>query len=158
MALAVFFNVLFILAKIIENFRVGAARVADRRGVATAATRPPVFFVVIEEDALAFADAAFVAILGSIDLGNFRLDASFFKDLLPDMRSLIIARDVIFFVADKAGDKNLLWVEADFFGKKFKIIFDLFALEIIAERPVAEHFKNGGVTWVANIFNILKTH
>ena len=156
MALPVFFCVLFIFAEVVENFAVGAARVADGRGFDAATARPPVFFVVVEEDAFAGLNSPLVAVFSRVDFSDFSVDAGFFKDGLPDFCSFFVFGDAVFFGADKAGDEDFFGVEADDFGEEFEVVFDLFLFEVVAERPVAEHFENGGVTRVADVFNVLE--
>ena len=87
---------------------------------------------------------------------NFRLNARFFEDLLPNLCSLIIARDAIFFVTNKASDIKFGWVDADLLCQESEEITNLLLFEIIAERPVAKHLENRCVARIANILNILQ--
>ena len=114
--LAILSFVLMLFAKIVEYLGIWAAWITDWRGFDAATTGPPVFFVVIEKDAFVALNTALVAILGSIDFGDFSIDAGFFEDLLPNASSLIIAWDAIFFITNKTSDVNFLWIETDLFG------------------------------------------
>jgi len=157
-AFAIFLNILLILAEIIENLGIRAAGVAERSGFDAAAATPPVFFVVVEEDAFAGLNSPFVADFGGADFGDFRLNAGLLEDFLPDFGGFGVFRDAVFLIADETSDVNPFRVEPDFFGQKLKIILNLFLFEVVAERPVAKHFENRGVARVANVFNILETH
>ena len=154
---AIFLNVLLVLAKIVEDFRVGTARVAERRGFNATATAPPVFVVVVEEDAFAGFDSPLGAVLGGANFGNFGVNAGFLKDCLPNLSGLGVFRDAVFLVADEAGDIDFVRIQADFFGEEGEEVFNLLLLEVIAERPVAKHLKHRGVAGVANVVNILET-
>ena len=116
MALAIFFDILFVFAEVIEDLRVWATWITDWRRFDAAATRPPVFFIVIEEDTFAFADTAFVAILCSINFYDFCIDAGFFEDCLPNMSGLVIAWNAVFLVTNKTSDVDLFWVETNLFS------------------------------------------
>ena len=116
MSETVFLNVLLIIAKIIKHLRVWATWIAKRSGLDATATAPPVFVVVVEENMLALFDAALVAVFGGADFGDLGIDASFFENFLPDMGSLFVFWDAVFFVANKTGDVDFVWVEADDFS------------------------------------------
>ena len=108
MSFSVLGFVLMLFAKVIKYFRVWTARVANWRSLNAATARPPVFFVVIEEDALITFDAALVAIFGRANFGNIRFDANLGKNLLPNSSRLIVARNAVFFVTNKTSDVNFL--------------------------------------------------
>ena len=91
-------------AKIIKNFRIWSARIADWRLVDTARSAPPVFFIIIEEDTLVAFDAPLITSFGWTNFSNLGGYAGFAKNLLPKFCSLIISRDAIFFIANKASD------------------------------------------------------
>ena len=133
MRLAIFGFILMLFTKIIEDFRIWAARVADWRGFNAATAGPPVFFIVIEEDTLIALNAAFVAILGGVDFSDFGIDASFFENLLPNASSLVVAWDAVFFVTNKASDIDFSRIETDFFGQESEEIANLLLFEIIAK-------------------------
>ena len=154
---AVLLDVLFVLAEVIKDFGVGTTRVAERRSFNAAATAPPVFVVVVEEDAFAGFDSPLGAVLGGANLGNFGVNAGFLKDFLPNLSGFGVFRDAIFLVADEAGDVDFVRVQADFFGEEGEEVFNLLLFEVIAERPVAKHLKHRGVAGVANVVNILET-
>ena len=156
MTLAIFFDVLLIFAKIIEDLRIWTTRIADWRRLNTTTTRPPVFLVVIEEDALARLNAALVAILCSANLSNLRFDASLSKNFLPNSSSLIVAWNTVLFRTNEAGDIDFAWVETDLFRQEGKEVSNLLLFKIITQRPVAKHFKYSRMTRVANIINILQ--
>ena len=156
MSLAVFFDILMFFAEVIEDLGIWATWVTDWGSFNTTTARPPVFLIVIEENALFALNATLVAVFSSVDFGNFRFDASFFEDLLPNMSSLVIAWDAVFFATDKASDVNLGWVEADLFSQESEEVANLFFFEVISEGPVTKHFEDGSMTRIANIVDILK--
>ena len=156
MALTIFLDILLILAKIVENLRIWATWVANRSRFNTTTTRPPVFLIVIEENALAFLNTALVTILCRINFSNLRLDANLSKNLLPNRSGLVIARDAIFLRTNKTSDVNFAWIQANFFSQESEEVTNLLLFEVIAERPVTKHLKDCRMARIANIVNILQ--
>ncbi len=60
--------------------------------------------------------------------------------------------EAVFVVASEDGDVEVVLVDVHHFGEEFPAEGDGFALEIVAERPVAEHLEHGVVVGVVAYF------
>ena len=157
MRFAIFRDILLIFAKIIEDFGIWTTWITNRGSFDATTTAPPVFVVIVEKDMLIFLDTTLGTVFTGANFSNFCLYTRFGKDTLPDFGRFGIFWDAVFFVTNKASDVNFVWIETDNFGEKFEESRNLLLLEIIAKRPVTEHFKNRSVAWITHIFNILQT-
>ena len=156
MRFTVFLDVLFILAEVIKDLGVRAARIALRGLIDATGTRPPVALIIVEENALARLDTTLIAVFLSNNISSLDLNTLFLKDFLPNPSSLFVLWNIMSLVTGKTGDVNLFWVETDDFGQELEEILDLLLLKIITKGPVTEHFENGSMARVANILNILE--
>ena len=76
--------------------------------------------------------------------------------MFPNGRRFGIARYVVLLVADEGGHIEILRVEADLFGQKFEEPRQLLLLEVITERPIAEHLEKSDVPVVPHFFDIFR--
>ena len=81
-----------------------------------------------------------------------------YSALFPYFRAHLVARGVL--VARKNGNGEFFHGYAEVFGRSQKFIapFDCLFVKIIAERPVAEHFKKRAVRRVAYLVDIAGTN
>ena len=71
---------------------------------------------------------------------------------LPDFRRLRVARSVL--VACKAGHLDLLGSEAQLLRQELEAHRDRLLLEVVAERPVAEHLEEGQMEGIAHLVDV----
>ena len=100
---------MMLLAKIIKHLAIRTARVTDWRAINTAAAAPPVLFIVVKENPAAL-HTQLVAIFSAIQLDDFSFNAFFSKNFLPNLRCFIVARNVIFLIADKTANVDFMWI------------------------------------------------
>ena len=75
-------------------------------------------------------------------------DAVFRDQVQPDGACVVIGRKAIGLVATENGHVQAAFVEFIMLGKEFPRPFDGFFFEVIAKRPVAEHFEHGVVVGI----------
>ena len=141
------------VGKFKKHFGVSTTWLACRHLLWHASAAPPILLGVIVKDATAL-HAYLVAIFFAADLDFFCLNPFLRKEFFPQSRGFGVFRDVVFLVADESGHIELVRIDADLFCEELKHPFDLIFLEIIAERPIAEHLKKSGVAIVADFINI----
>ena len=73
-------------------------------------------------------------------------------EALPDGDGLLIGRDALLALED--GDVELLGLEAEVLGEKLEGPGDGLLLEVVVERPVAEHLEEGEVGAVADFVDV----
>ena len=157
MRLTILRDILFIFTEIIEDFGIWTTRITNWGSFYATATAPPVFMVVIKENVFTVKNSTLCSIFCATNFGNFGIDTGLFENLLPNFSCFRVFWNTIFFTTNKASDINFMWVKSNHFSQKFEEGRNLLLLEIVAKRPVTKHFKNRGVSWVANIFDILQT-
>ena len=76
----------------------------------------------------------------------------------PHLERFSIKRSV--FIAGKNSERQIFQrnIQIIFTGKKFKTHINGFFFEIVAQTPVAEHFKKGQMHGIAHIVDIAGTH
>ena len=79
-------------------------------------------------------------------------DAVFGHMFLPEVIGLHILARAVLLVAAEYGHIETALVETDHFGQEFPRPGDALFLEIVAERPVPEHFEHGVVIGVVSHF------
>ena len=107
MGFTVFFDVLLVFAKVVEDLRIWATWVADWSFFDATGARPPVFFVVIEENAFVALDATLVTNFSTANFGDICFNASLGEDGLPNLSRFVVARNAVFFVTNKTGNIKL---------------------------------------------------
>ena len=157
MRLTILRDILLIFTKIIENFRIWTTWITNWGSFYTTATAPPVFMVVIKENMFTVKNSTLCSIFCATDFGNFSINTRLFENLLPNLSGFRVFWDTIFFTTSKTSDIYFMWIKSNYFSQKFEEGRNLLLLKVIAKRPVTKHFKNRGVSWIANIFDILKT-
>ncbi len=118
--------------KVVKDFAVGTAGVADWRLVQATTAAPPVFTVVVKENTFTRVNTAGVAIRLAANFDNFGFNALFFKHFLPDICGFIVTRNPVGDVTDKSRDVNFVGVQADFISQEFKKPADLLFFEIVS--------------------------
>ena len=131
-----------VLAAVAAGTAVGAAlglaRVDEHLGVGTARTRgagrtPPVVLARERED----------VVVGK-------------ALLLPERDRLVVARDAV--LAREHGDVQILRVEAELSGEELVAPGDRLGLEVVVERPVAEHLEERKVRRVAHRVDVARAN
>src|SRR3989344_5237415 len=143
------------MPEVIKHFRIRAARLSCRHILGYSSATPPILLCFVVEDTTTLHTEPVAVGLGA-DGNDFCINTFARKKLFPDSSRFGILRHIIFFVADECRHVEILGVEADFIGQEFEEPRELLFLEIIAERPVAEHFEKRGVAVVAYFFNIFR--
>ncbi|KKS53899.1 MAG: hypothetical protein UV20_C0044G0006 [Candidatus Magasanikbacteria bacterium GW2011_GWA2_42_32] len=144
------------VAKVIKHFRIGAARLPCRHIFGYSRAAPPIFLGVVVENTPALHAEAVPVGLGA-DGDDFCLNSPFGKKFAPYFSGFGVLRHTVLRIADKRRYVQILRVETDFRREKFKEKRQLLLFEIIAERPVAEHFEKCRVTVVADFFDVFRT-
>jgi hypothetical protein len=111
----------------------------------------PCFLFIVIEDALALADAVSFGIFA--DLG---LDAGGGQEFPPQFRRNGIFLYAELLIAAETGERQAPRIKADFFRQELPHPCDLLFLEIIAERPIAEHLEKSRVAIVTHLLDILR--
>ena len=80
---------------------------------------------------------------------------------LPDRNGLLVRRDVpclaLLAFAAEDGDVELLRLEAEMLRQKLKAPADRLLLEVVVQRPVAEHLEERQVRRVADLVNVARS-
>ena len=148
-------GIMMLLAKIIKHLAIWPARIANRRAINAAAAAPPVLFIVVKENPAAL-HTQLIAIFSAIQLDDFSFNTLFGKNFLPNLRCFIVARNVIFLIANKTADVDFMRIQPNYFCQKFEKPLNLLTFEIFAHTPIAQHLKERRVAIIANILNILR--
>ena len=105
-------GVVIFFTKVIKNFRIWTTRIANRCRIQAAATTPPVFFVVVEENSPAL-KPKLVAIFSRAKLNDFRVNSFFGKNFLPNSRRFVISRNAVFLITNKARNIDFRRIKPD---------------------------------------------
>ena len=144
-------------SKIIKELRISSARLPCRQIRRYSRPAPPVLLGIISKDTLVAVHALGIAICLRTNIRESGLYTLFHKESLPYLNCFFVLFHSHRRVSCKHCDKKLLRIKPKSFGRICQERKDprkLLFLEIVSQRPVAHHFKKGGVAIVPHFLNV----